>query len=150
MCIPQSGKNCVGTAVAIVLAIACASLATPRAETSPCPEYNKPVILTGTISVQTVRNRDILPPVERYLLLKLDDHLCTMDSADEPGEFGQWAVHVVYSPPDENLTNEQILARRPPWMGQHVSVSGKLFHANTVHHKTPVLIDASKIRVVGR
>jgi hypothetical protein len=123
-----------------------------HAETSPCPEYNKPVTLTGTISVVTQHNRDILPPVERYLLLKLDKPLCTIDSADDQGEFGQWAVQLLYSPPGEALTtNDQIIARRPPWIsGAHVAATGTLFHADTVHHHTPVMLEASNVRVLGR
>jgi hypothetical protein len=36
-------------------------------------------------------------------------------------------------------------------LGQKVKVTGKLFHAHTGHHHTPVLIDVSEIKkVTGR
>lgn len=105
--------------------------------------------LTGTISVLTQHNRDILPPVERYLVLKLDKPLCTMDSADEQGEFGQWAVQLLYMP--GGLTNDQVIARGPLWIGgARVAATGTLFHAGTAHHHTPVLIEATDVHVLGR
>jgi hypothetical protein len=89
---------------------------------------------------------------ERYFLLKLDKALCTVAAEqDDPENFGVWAVALVYSPPaGPLLTNNELIARRPPWLGgRHVSVKGKLFYAGTIHHHTPVLIDATDITLLN-
>ena len=109
-----------------------------------CFKYDTPVTLTGTISVQRS-----VEPLERYFLLKLDTSLCTSKSdKDEESKSGLSAIHLLYSPPGgPSLTNDEQIKMRPPWIGPHVLVRGTLFHANTYHHQTPVVIDASEIHL---
>lgn len=112
-----------------------------------CIKYNTPVTLTGTISVQVAAGER---SSERYFLLKLDKALCAIAAEqDDPENFGVWAVSLLYSPPaGPLLTNDELIARRPPWLGRHVSVRGKLFYAGTIHHHTPVLIEAADISLL--
>jgi len=70
---------------------------------------------------------------EKQALLKLDQPLCTVESADveEQAEHDQREVTLV---PFGKLS----LA---PYAGKHVSVQGSLFHSSTGHHHTPILIE---------
>jgi hypothetical protein len=117
---------------------------TPAPMPSTCFKYDTPVTLTGTISVR-IAGFDAGFPLERYFILKIDTSLCTVKSdKDEESESELGEIHLL--PPGSLNIDEQI-KMRPPWIGPHVLVRGTLFHANTGHHHTRVVIDASEIHL---
>jgi hypothetical protein len=117
-----------------------------QAREPSCLEYEPAVVtLSGTIS----RHMHYGPPNygedpehdEKgfYWYLDLDRPICVNgkneDSPDMEGESDVRHVQIVYG----------VYADYPPgrgWIGRHVSITGSLFHADTVHHHTEVLIMA--------
>jgi hypothetical protein len=105
---------------------------------SSCFAYNKPVTLSGTV----VWVKYYGPPGwgetpkldrdESFLKLVLDAPICT-----QAGEMGD--------NPETGVTQLQIMMDGAPdhaLAGHRVQVTGKLMHSYTVHHQTPVLMDA--------
>lgn len=68
---------------------------------------------------------------EVHWLLHLDRPVCTAGTGDEPAEAGIRKVQLVLS--DH--------ARHRALLGRRVRVAGPLFHAQTGHHHTPVLLE---------
>ena len=78
---------------------------------------------------------------ERYFLLTLDTPISVQgsphDAANAKSETGIAAVQMVFS-------DACPFKRR--WRNKHVWVSGRLFHAITGHHRTPVLLQVTRVR----
>ncbi len=124
-----------------LIATLCLS-ATPAGARS-CLEY-EPVIVTlsGTIT----RHMEYGSPnfgedpahdeQEIYWYLDLDEPIClngkNEDSPDMESEGDLQRLQIVY----------RKYPRGSGWIGQHVSITGKLFHAHTGHHHTQVLIQS--------
>jgi|SRR5580704_17561300 hypothetical protein len=135
----------------IVMVLTCtAALAMPAcARAGTCLKYEPTrVVLSGTISTKLAYG----PPGygedpahdarERYLNLTLDNPIC-VDSG--------------VSPNDDSERNERSLQMvffddhsfQSKWMGQHVAVTGTLFHAISGHHHTKVLIIVNETHIIS-
>lgn len=105
------------------------------------------VTLAGTVSIREAFG----PPgygenprsdrKERYFLLTLDAPVSVEgsphDVANARSETGVTAVQMVFS---------DTCPFKRKWRNKHVWVSGRLFHAITGHHRTPVLIQVTGVR----
>jgi hypothetical protein len=71
---------------------------------------------------------------ERQVVLMLDKPLCVERSADgyDEAERGQISVTMVPMGAELQLST---------YLNRHVRVQGKLFHASTGHHHTPLLLE---------
>jgi hypothetical protein len=81
---------------------------------------------------------------EKQLFVVLDSPLCVNGDKDPKSPNAESEIDVakmemVYFP--ENPFQKM-------WLGKHVSVTGKLFHAFDAHHHTPVLIIANETSVL--
>lgn len=72
---------------------------------------------------------------ETQALLKLDLPICVQGAQDDPGVWQQFIVTLV------PLKGEKLTT----YVGKRVTVTGKLFPANTGHHRTPVLIELDSV-----
>jgi hypothetical protein len=70
---------------------------------------------------------------ERQALLKLDTPICVEPGSDDQDEAERNQARVTLVPPASNVALSG-------YQGRHVTVKGKLFHAISGHHHTPVLI----------
>ena len=123
--------------LALWLALSCAFEAHAQ---KPCFQYLQDgVELSGTVFLKTFfgpPNYGEDPKTdarEQQALLRLDHPFC---------------VNALPSDYDEAEKEQHVVTLVPlgrfdlgPFAGKHVVVSGSLFHANTAHHHTPVLID---------
>ena len=110
------------------------------AQRQECLGYDPEVVqLIGTINKQTfpgppnyesIRNGD---KPETYWVLHLPDTVCTQPSADNDGEYKVTDLQLI-------LTRKQYALYRK-FLGRRVNVTGKLSHAITGHHHTPVLME---------
>jgi hypothetical protein len=123
-------------AFAVLVALSALANAAPKAanETDGCLQYGKPVTLTGTVIVRRV---DFGPDEPAWWsgsfpLLVLDHSICATD--DEEPENMEWALHLL-----------DVCSRTWPTMSR-VRVTGELFHANTVHHRSKVLVSVKQIQ----
>lgn len=120
------------------------TLTVARAKEPSCLQYEPSIVtLSGTIS----RHMHYGPPNygedpvhdEKgfYWYLDLDKPICVSgkreDSPDMEGERDVRHLQIVY----------QDYPAGTGWIGHHVSVTGTLFHAHTIHHYTKVLIMAT-------
>jgi Domain of unknown function (DUF4431) len=127
-------------AVLTMVLLASVTNAATDDEKKDCLQYDKPVTLTGTVFVRKV---DFGPGEPSWWsgsfpLIALDKPICTW-GPDEESERMEWALHVV-----------DTCSRVWPATSR-VQIVGTLFHANTVHHHSKVLIMANKIvRLDGR
>jgi hypothetical protein len=107
------------------------------AQVFACEEYGLPnTTLAGTVKIYTFFG----PPgygespstdmKEQQAILQLTKPLCTVASKDDADEYDQLNVMLV------RMGNFDLR----PFAGKFVTVRGSLFHANTGHHRTPVLI----------
>jgi Domain of unknown function (DUF4431) len=103
-------------------------------EKKHCLQYDKPVTLTGTMLVRKVDFGPNEPAwwSSSFPLITLDKPICAWGPDDE-SESIEWALHVV-----------DTCSRVWPAMSR-VRVTGTLFHANTVHHHSKVLIMVNRI-----
>ena len=116
------------------------------AQRQECLAYDPEVVqLIGTISKQTfpgppnyesVRKGD---KPETYWVLNLPDTVCTQPSADNDGEYKVTDLQLILTPKQYALYRK-FVARRT-----RVNVTGKLSHAITGHHHTPVLMEVVSI-----
>jgi hypothetical protein len=102
-----------------------------------CAHYDQPgTTLSGTVRIETFYG----PPGygetpgvdarEQQAILHLTEPLCTVASSDDRAERGQTRVTLVPMGPFSLL----------PFEGKAVTLRGRLLHALTGHHHTPVLI----------
>lgn len=117
------------------------------AHAAPCFKYDtETVVLQGRVRVETFYgppNYGESPATdskERQAILHLKQPLCTLASDDDPAETHQRRVTLV---PRGGLSLHA-------FAGKEVSVTGKLFHATTGHHHTPVLISVEQPPTVER
>ena len=117
------------------------------AHAAPCFKYDtETVVLKGRVKVETFYgppNYGESPATdsrEQQAVLYLNLHLCTQESDDDPAETHQRRVTLV---PLGGLSLK-------PFVGKEVSVKGKLFHATTGHHHTPVLIAVEQAPTIER
>jgi hypothetical protein len=110
-------------------------------ESTQCLQYDKPVALTGTMSMHKTKYGTDMPASASgrpYAVLTLDTPICA-SGPDEKTEDSVMALHIIDT------------CRRAWPRGSRARISGDLFHANTVHHQTPVLIFAKQVkRLDGR
>jgi Domain of unknown function (DUF4431) len=114
------------------------------AQKQPCLNYAPEVVqLIGTISKKTfpgppnyesIRKGD---KPETYWVLKLPDTVCTEASGDNDAENSVTDLQLI-------LTQKQYTLYRK-FLGRRVNVAGKLSHAQTGHHHTPVLMEVTDI-----
>jgi len=81
---------------------------------------------------------------ETYLVLALTAPICVTGDPKSPinneSESDVRELQLVY-PPGQSLN--------PAWLDHNISVSGTLFHATTGHHRTKVLIQVTKTRLLS-
>lgn len=126
--------------IAAVLCVAPHSWAAP-----PCLHYGgDPITLTGRVTFRTFYgppNYGENPETdsrETQAILVMAKPICVdaNPSTDEEKEKGQRKVTLVPS-----------AGFNPPmYRGKLVTVEGRLFHAHTAHHRTPVLIQTVRIK----
>lgn len=121
-------------------------ISTAYASAQECLSYDTDnITLQGIISKKTfpgppnyesVRKGD---KPETYWILHLDKPVCTTASGDNDAEKNVTALQLI-------LTQEQY-ARNRKYVGgkMPVTVAGKLSHAITGHHHTPVLMEVTKM-----
>ena len=90
----------------------------------------------GPPNYESVRRGD---KPETYWILHLAKPICTTANADDGAESNVTDLQLILSPKDYALF-KKLLGRKD------VLVSGKLMHAITGHHHTPVLME---VRVIG-
>lgn len=115
------------------------------AQRQACLAYEPEVVqLIGTIRKKTfpgppnyesIRKGD---KPETYWVLHLPDSVCTEPSGDNDGEDRVTDLQLT-------LTQKQYALYRK-FIGRKVNVTGKLSHATTGHHHTPVLMEVTGIR----
>lgn len=115
------------------------------AQRQPCLAYEPEVVqLIGTITKKTfpgppnyrsIRKGD---KPETYWVLQLPDTVCTQATGDNDAEDAVTQLQLIL--------NGKQYARYKKFIGRKVSVTGKLSHAITGHHHTPVLMEVTEIR----
>lgn len=115
------------------------------AQRQQCLDYEPAVVqLIGTINKQTfpgppnyksIRKGD---KPETYWVLHLSDFVCTQPSGDYDSEDRVSDFQLI-------LTQKQYALYRK-FLGRRVNVTGRLSHATTGHHHTPVLLEVTGIR----
>jgi hypothetical protein len=127
--------------VSIVMAaqLLMASLANAATdEYEGCLAYNKTVTLTGTVLLRKIdyKTREAMPPEGSvsFPLLVLDQPICLRPLDDiDVAESMEWALHIA-----------DTCSRAWP-VSSRVRVTGTLYHAQTWHHYSKVLIAAKEI-----
>lgn len=114
------------------------------AQRQPCLNYETEVVqLIGTITKKTfpgppnyrsIRSGD---KPETYWVLQLPDTVCTQATGDNDAEDAVTQLQLI-------LTGKQY-ALYKKFVGRRVKVTGKLSHAMTGHHHTPVLMEVTEI-----
>lgn len=114
------------------------------AQRQECLSYDPEVVqLVGTISRQTFPGSPNYESIrkgdkpETYWVLNLPDTVCTQPSGDNDGEDKVRDLQLLLTP------KQYALYRK--FIGRRVNVSGKLSHAITGHHHTPVLMEVTGI-----
>jgi hypothetical protein len=103
------------------------------------------VSLTGTISKKTFPGPPNYESIKRgdkpetYWVLHLEKPICTKASADNDAETGVADLQLILTRKQYALYRK-LLGRRAP-----LTVTGKLSHAITGHHHTPVLMEVINI-----
>lgn len=117
------------------------------AHAAPCFKYDtETVVLKGRVRLETFYgppNYGENPATdsrEQQAILYLKLHLCTQESDDDPAEVRQRRVTLV---PHGGLSLKA-------FADKEVAVKGKLFHATTGHHHTPVLISLEQAPTIER
>jgi hypothetical protein len=88
----------------------------------------------GPPNYESIRKGD---KPETYWVLHLPDTVCTQPSADNEGEDNVTDLQLTLTP------KQYALYRK--FLGHRVNVKGKLSHAITGHHHTPVLMEVIDI-----
>jgi hypothetical protein len=114
------------------------------AQRQECLAYDPEVVqLICTINRQTfpgppnyesIRKGD---KPETYWVLHLPDTVCTQPGGDNDGEYKVTDLQLTLS------RKQYVLYRK--FLGRRVNVTGKLSHAITGHHHTPVLMEVTDI-----
>lgn len=114
------------------------------AQRQECLAYDPEVVqLIGTINrltfpgppnYESIRQGD---KPETYWVLHLPDFVCTQPSADNDGEYKVTDLQLI-------LTRKQYALYRK-FLGRRVNVTGKISHAITGHHHTPVLMEVTDV-----
>ena len=114
------------------------------AQKQECLAYDPAVVqLIGTISKKTFPGPPNYESIskgdkpETYWVLHLPDTVCTQPSADNDAENEVTDLQLI-------LTQKQYALYRK-FFGRRVNVTGKLSHAATGHHHTPVLMEVAGI-----
>lgn len=115
------------------------------AQRQPCLSYEPEVVqLIGTITRKTFPGPPNYKSIRRgdkpetYWVLQLPDTVCTQATGDNDAEDAVTQLQLI-------LTGKQY-ALYKKFIGRRVNVSGKLSHAITGHHHTPVLMEVTEIR----
>jgi hypothetical protein len=121
-------------AIAAVVMAATATAAHAQND-SACLSYDKPTTPTGTIVVRHVDFGKENPAwwSGSFPLMILDKSICAAGK-DDPEEDLVWAVQL----------GDTCSRVRPAT--SRVRVTGELFHANTVHHHTAVVMSAKQVQ----
>lgn len=120
-----------------------------RAIAQECLKYDTTVVsLTGTLRARVFAGPPNYESTKRgdrketALILVLVARICTSSSEAKGGDVSE-----------SNVRDVQLVVVKPAhWktiqrrMGKRVAVTGTLFHANTGHHRTKVLLDVATIR----
>lgn len=126
------------------LSVCLSWLATPSlAIAADCLRYDHPsTTLTGIVTQQTFfgpPNFGETPEIDRretQAVLMLAAPICVEANNEEDAERNQLQVTLV----------PRIKISLNAFDGKHVTVTGKLFHAHTGHHHTPLLLEMVSIR----
>lgn len=108
----------------------------------PCFHYAEEIKLSGYLEVRTFfgpPNYGENPKTDSRLvqtLLFLDNPICTKASQDEMGEKDQ---------PEVTLRTESASPALAGLAGKHVTVTGRLEHAETGHDNTPLILSSVKL-----
>lgn len=112
-----------------------------------CLQYGPaPMTVSGTVVMQQAYGAPNYgedpehDDIEVYPLLVLDHQACVSKDPYEPAEWSVTVMQMVFLPP---------ALLKKDWIGRHVTVVGTLFHANTGHHRTPVLIEPSSVALTA-
>jgi hypothetical protein len=123
------------------------ALVTARPLAQGCVQYEPDVVtLTGTIKQHTLPGAPNYESVakgdtpERVWVLHLARRICVAANADSEKEENVSDLQLVL--PD----GQKQYRRYRSLLGRRVSVSGTLFHAQTGHHHTKVLLTVSDIK----
>lgn len=121
----------------VLLSIPSAALA------EACLRYGTPAVtLSGIVTQQTFfgpPNFGETPEIDRretQAVLMLAAPICVEANSEEDAERNQLQVTLV----------PRIKISLNAFDGKHVTVTGKLFHAHTGHHHTPLLLEMVSIR----
>ena len=121
----------------VLLSIPSAALA------EACLRYGTPAVtLSGIVTQQTFfgpPNFGETPEIDRretQAVLMLAAPICVKANSEEDAERNQLQVTLV----------PRIKISLNAFDGKHVTVTGKLFHAHTGHHHTPLLLEMVSIR----
>ena len=132
--------------LAIILLVLLGAFSSAAAQ--KCLGYGPEVSLTGKLSSRVVPGPPNYSSIrkgdqkETLILLTVTQPICT--TGDDPA-----GIDV----PEKGLRDLQLaISKDKDWpvirrlIGKRVTVSGKLFHAHTGHHRTKVLMDVSQVR----
>jgi hypothetical protein len=99
-----------------------------------CLPYDQPVTLTGTIERVKAVSMSDTPQDETHFELVLPTPICV-------------AGGDVFNPDEADVTRLQIWdgALSPRQAGRHVRLTGMMWHAQTTHHHTTVLINIQQL-----
>jgi Domain of unknown function (DUF4431) len=135
------GKRCLLLFASVLFLLTARPAAAQKQE---CLAYEPEVVqLIGTINKKTFPGPPNFESVEKgdrpetYWVLQLPDRVCTQPSADNDAENNVTALQLILTEKQYNLYRK--------FLGRRVNVTGKLSHAQTGHHHTPVLMEVTDI-----
>jgi hypothetical protein len=137
------------THIRLFMLMLCLFIPTAYASAQGCLSYDVAgVQLIGTISKKTFPGPPNYESIRRgdqpetYLILHLARPICTTASADDEAESSITDLQLILPltmPPKDHAHLKKLAGRKD------VMVSGKLMHAISGHHHTPVLVEVKAI-----
>lgn len=125
------------------------SPAVPDKTPVKCLNYQQPVELQGKLqrvtfpgppNYQSIADGD-QPEVQ--WVIDLSTRLCVEKDKMNDGEKGLGTVQLIFTHPETDFERYKVM------LGRKVEISGELFHAQTGHHHTSVLIEVKSIKQIG-
>lgn len=123
----------------------------PMIGSSPpkCLNYGNNVALSGKLQRVTFAGPPNYESVSKgdrpevAFVIDLPESVCVEKDEMQDAEKGVQTVQLVFT------EGEKEYERYKPFLGRKVEVTGKLFHAQTGHHHTSVLIEVTGMKQIG-